>query len=340
MTETKTTPRRRKRVWAIFPLLALLLLLILYLVLPKTEPSYQGKSLSQWIRGLEYENVNPTDEQRVALRAMGQPAVTRLVEILEQRDGFLKQKFVEYARHHPDVYNRFISPRRVIPESTYHAEAATALGEIGPAAQAAVPALITLSTSQDYILANRAKAALIKIRQDSVAPLLESLADTHSTNWASAALQAKYLGTNGEALVPFFVRELQSTNRDIRSVAANTLGGIASRPELTIPACVEGLKTEKDPGIRRREIDALCQFKNAKPQIVPVLLGFLRDNDNNVWLGAAFGLEKMLSPEEKKTLLAPALIPSLNSPNEAIRANAALSLKRADPAAAAKAGVK
>ena len=96
MSETKTIPRRN-RIWTLFPLLALLLFLILYLVLPKTEPSYHGKTLSKWIGGLEYENVNPTDEQRAALRAMGQPAVTRLVELLQHRDSALKQKFVGYA---------------------------------------------------------------------------------------------------------------------------------------------------------------------------------------------------------------------------------------------------
>ena len=339
MTETKITPRR-KRPWPSLLLLALPLLLVLYLILQKTEPSYQGKSLSHWIRGLEYENVNPTDEQRAALRAMGQPAVTRLVEILEQRDGFLKRKFVEYAKHHTDVHNRFIAPRKVIPEATYHAEAITALGEIGPAAQAAIPALIIESTNADYYVAARAKAALMKIRQDSIVPLMESLLDLNSTNWDRVAIQAKYLGTKGAALVPLLVKGLPGTNLSMRYAAADALGGIASRPDLTVPALIDGLKLETVPGVRRSEIDALCQFKNDKIEVVPVLLGFLRDNDNNVWLGAAFGLEKMLSPEEKKSLLAPALIQSLNSPDEAIRANAATFLKRADPAVAAKAGVK
>ena len=48
-------------------------------------------------------------------------------------------------------------------------------------------------------------------------------------------------------------------------------------------------------------------------------------------------LEDLLSPDEKKTLYAPALLQSLNSPNETIRANAATFLKRV---VAAKAGIK
>ena len=107
-----------------------------------------------------------------------------------------------------------------------------------------------------------------------------------------------------------------------------------------MPALLESVKAEPDAGLRRDAIDALCQFKNDKKQTVPVLLSFMQTKDINVWLGAAFGLEDMLSPEEKKTLYGPALIQSLNSPVESIRLNAAMFLKRIDPAAAAKAGVK
>jgi HEAT repeat protein len=340
MTEASTIQRRRRRIWILLVPLALLLCGLLWLALRKTEPSYQGKPLSRWIRGLEYENVNPTAEQRAALRAMGQPAVTRLIELLEHHDSALKRKFIEYAKYHADIHNRFIAPRYVIPESIYHAEAATALGEIGPAAQAAIPALMAACTNRDYSMAARAKAALTKIRKESIAPLLEALKDVHSTNWIEAAVQAKYLGADGEALVPLLVGPLSNTNIIIREVAADALGGIASRPDLTIPALVEGLKSETDPGIRRREIDALHQFRDAKRQVIPVLLGFMRDGDQNVWLGAAFGLEDMLSPEEKKTIYVPALIQSLNSPVPIIRENAAMFLKRVDPEAAAKVWVK
>ncbi len=45
-------------------------------VLFPIEPNHHGKPLSGWISGLEYENVNPTDEQRTALRSMGGPAIT------------------------------------------------------------------------------------------------------------------------------------------------------------------------------------------------------------------------------------------------------------------------
>jgi len=65
-----------------------------------------------------------------------------------------------------------IAPRYVVPESIYHAQAATALGEIGPVAKEAIPALTAATEDKNVIFALRAKAALIKIRQESVEPLL------------------------------------------------------------------------------------------------------------------------------------------------------------------------
>lgn len=304
-----------------------------------SEPNYQGKSLSRWIRGLEYENVSPTDEQRAALRAMGEPAVAGLIAILQRRDSAIKRKFVAYAQQHAEIHYRFIHRRHVIPESVYHAQAATALGEIGPAAQAAIPALTVASTDGYLPVAARAKAALIRIRQESITPLLVLLEDTHSTNWSQAAWTVKNLGTNAETAVPLLVSALQSTNVGVRQIALLALGGIASRPDIAVPALIDCLQ-DPNAGIRRSALDALCEFNQAKPQVVPLLLPSMHDTDNNVWLGAAFGLEKLLDKDEKRTLYIPALVESLKNSNRTIRANAEMFLKRNDPEAAAKAGIK
>jgi len=181
------------------------------------------------------------------------------------------------------------------------------------------------------IVATRAKAALLKIRGDALDDLLKDLADPRSTTWTRSARTAKFLGTNAEAAVPLFVKALQDTNFIVRAGAANALAGIDSRPEIAVPALIECAKHEPNAEARRNAIDALCEFKGEKQTIAPVLLRFVRDLDLNVWLGAAFGLEDMLSPEEKKALLVPALKKALASPNETIRANAALFLTRISP---------
>src|SRR4051812_24221644 len=104
--------------------------ILILCLLQGREPRYQGKTLSRWLRGLEYDNVNPKDEQRFALCGMGEPAVDWLIRMLRHRDSYLKRRFVAYAETHPNIHNRFIAPRYVVPENLMHSQAATALGEI------------------------------------------------------------------------------------------------------------------------------------------------------------------------------------------------------------------
>ncbi len=175
------------------------------------------------------------------------------------------------------------------------------------------------------MVAARARAALLEIRQESITPLLALLEDTHSTNWFGAARTVRHLGTNAEAAVPLLVSALQSTNLGVVQYALLALGGIASRPDIAVPALI-GCREDKSAYIRRAAIDALCKFKGAKQQIVPLLLSSMQDTENNAWLG--------------RTLYVPALVKSLNNPSQAIRANADMFLKRNDPEAAGRAGIK
>ncbi len=173
------------------------------------------------------------------------------------------------------------------------------MGEIGPTARAAIPALRAASTNGYYLIAARAKAALIKIQQEPITSLLNALRDTQSTNWRQAAQVAKYLGTNAEAAVPFLVDALESTDIGVREDAVSALGGIARRPDIAVPALTLFLQ-DRSADIRRDAIDALCKFKEARWQIVPLFLLCLQDTDNNVWLGAAFGLEDLMDQNAEK----------------------------------------
>jgi HEAT repeat protein len=329
--------RLRKRL-ALFVLLAAVGGGLLFYFLTTAEPSYQGKPLSLWIRGFEIPNNYPTEEQRAALHAMGEPAVTWLTELLQRHDSAMKRKFFVYAGHY-DFYYRHIEPRDFIPDYEYHSRAARALGEIGPAARAAIPALTSASASSNGYDRLFASAALIKIRQEPITPWLGMLEGTHSTNWRPELYTFMLLGTNAAAAVPLLVSNLQSTNVGIRGIAVYLLGGIASRPDISVPALI-GCLQDQSLDIRRNAIIALGRFKEAKPQIVPVLITNMQGSDFYLWLSAAQGLQAMLNKDENRTLYVPALIKSLNSADKNIRNTAAEFLKDNDPAAASKAGIK
>jgi HEAT repeat protein len=147
------------------------------------------------------------------------------------------------------------------------------------------------------------------------------------------------LGTNAAAAVPLLVRNLQSTNARIRGIAVLLLGGIAGRPDMSVPALM-GCIQDQGGGIRPDVLRALGRFKVAKPKIVPILMTNLQGSHFDLWVSAAQGLQTILNQDEKRTLYVPALIQSLNSADKNIRGTAGEFLKENDPAAAAKAGIK
>jgi hypothetical protein len=50
---------------------------------------------------------------------------------------------------------------------------------------------------------------------------------------------------------------------------------------IAVPAIIACLR-DNDAGIRRGAIDASCEFKATKLQIVPLLVASLQDSDNNL----------------------------------------------------------
>lgn len=299
----------------------------MFLVLHNPEPSHQGKTLTEWISGFEYLNYRITDEQRSALLTMGEPAIRRLTDLLKKRDSGLKRKFVAYASRTPSWHNRILAPRHIVSERVYLAQAASAIGEFGPAASSAIPALTALTTHDELMVRLRAKAALIRIRQEPIDSILAVLQDTTSTNWGRTAYLAMFLGTNAAPAGPLFIAALQSPKAHVRDVAAGAISCVGMNPETAVPALISCLK-DADPDVRRSAVDSLRTFKSQKQRIIPELLSCLSDSDLNVWLGAAFGLEDLLSPAEKQALLVPALKGSLQHQDTTIRANAKLFLER------------
>ena len=190
------------------------------------EPSYHGKSLSAWIAGIGDGWANGrreypvTPEQREALRAMGEPAIRRLIVILQTHDSKFKTAFIEFAVRHPMLYQRFVASGIVEPEIFYRPRAALALGEIGPAARAAIPALCDLTNYPNLSVAAPALAALMKIRGESVTNLFPALEDDGATGWDLTAATVMFMGPDQiTAARPIFLREAQSSNAAVNGVA-------------------------------------------------------------------------------------------------------------------------
>lgn len=201
----------------------------------------------------------------------------------------------------PDLIKEF--QREEASTNNEHA-AAYALGQIGPAANTAVPIITAALTNGPVYCRATKQAALIKMQAASISPFVEQLKDASNfTQWVYTWMVVFQCGTNAGPAVPVLVPLLDNTNIGIRLRTFILVGSIHQHAELCVPALVQTLKS-KDWTSRTRSIDVLGQFgEAAKPAV-------------------------------------PDLVRCLNDPDTAIRELATNSLRRIDPEAAAKAGIK
>ena len=265
---------------------------------PDGGPTYHGQPLSYWIIKLKQGNLKEQAEAQVALHTTGETAVPYLVLCLEKED--------------------------LMPQM--RAYAASALGEIGPPASNAIPALLRMGSYY------ASRAALMKIRGESIDGLIRALDDPNSEQWVVTAQTVAEFGTNASPAIPGLCRVLQSEKG---WAAAYAIGFIHSEPGIAVPALIDAIKH----GHKSNAIWALGEFEADASPAIPLLRQQLQDADPMVRQSALLSLRKILPPEQVKTLV-PALIQNVNDSDPNLRDIARSMLWKIDPEAAKKTGVK
>ena len=147
-------------------LIALIGGLLLYLCVPH-EPSYRGKAQSYWVNCSGQES---PEDVSAALNAISKEAIPYLVDKLQWAPS---PTMVHLQRQFPN-FPLFL--RCVQGASNPRGPAAHALGQFGPLATSAIPQLMMLSSNSDlpssWYERGCAQAALIKIRQEPLAPYI------------------------------------------------------------------------------------------------------------------------------------------------------------------------
>ena len=236
---------RKRNALALSVLLTAVLAVTLWHGLRPQEPIYQGKRLSEWLTPLPEELRGISDgemewrQTEEAVRQAGTNAIPTLLRLLRVKDSAAKVQFMRLAqRQHWREIRYFpaeewnsaaarafkvlgaearyavpalveIADRNISPASHYAAIAA--LGNIGPAARGAVPALLRYTTGGDSSLRWHAinSLAAIGAEPDRVVPvLIDALEDPNSRPSAASAL-GEY-GTNARPAVPRLIRLLHS----------------------------------------------------------------------------------------------------------------------------------
>ncbi|MGO9201311.1 MAG: HEAT repeat domain-containing protein [Limisphaerales bacterium] len=150
--------------------------------------------------------------------------------------------------------------------------AARALGEIGPAASAAVPSLARMTNEA-------AAVALIEINQGSFQLFFERLKDTSAVGkWCGTAEEVGHLGANADPAIPLLLAGFQHTNDRILSLAARTVGKLHRRPDLCLGPLVS-LLNSTNSHLRRHVLVALGAFGPAAKPVAPEIALWLNDRD-------------------------------------------------------------
>jgi len=181
------------------------------------DPLYAGKSLDYWLTRLRSGDIAASNEAVSVVASRIIPQLTSTI-LQDTNDSSLRLFLIDALNGLPGVWINFS------PASARRTGAASSIGQLGPAAKPAVPALIQALQGDDPSIHKAAISALGKIQSDPdvVIPLLIRCLDDPSVNDEAATALANY-GPLARAAVPKLIPLLQAPDDDARLAARKAL---------------------------------------------------------------------------------------------------------------------
>jgi hypothetical protein len=245
LSPSHTAPMPKQVQLALAVLLVAILTVFGWQAFRLREPVYQGKALSVWLETLTQQRLrgNFSESSADPIRQIGTNALPVLIEILRAHDTPFKQVLMAWAQKQTLVHFHFRSADQRRPDAVWGYEvlgslasaqvpvlidcltndpspkvrmaAASALGNIGPEARVAGPALFRAAKDTYGLVRNNALWALSQILPDAqltIPVLVAGLDDAHPIARENAAIALGKYGDEAEAAVPALLRTL-ATNR-------------------------------------------------------------------------------------------------------------------------------
>jgi HEAT repeat protein len=202
--------------------------------------------------------------------------------------------------------------------------AALALGELGPDAQRAIPALFKVLKDGDENLARDAAQALRAIgapSRDDLPLLIAGLRDNSPRVRGYAVEALGKMGPEARSAVPNLVPVLRAkeTDPELRQQAARCLGQIgAAAATEGVPALSEALK-DSEAVVREAAAEALGKFGGQARAAAPSLIAVVADRETTVRRAALAALAQ-IGPDAKEAL--PKLKPAFKDADPEVRRHA------------------
>jgi hypothetical protein len=195
---------------------------------PSKEPSYQGRSLTQWLDARLTTEINGM-EFDTAILQMGTNALPKLVYYISYEPKPLLNSIAKYLEKHFPNSSIATRVRARIAHPEYRQWAATdAFRVLGPSAESAVPRLARcLNRSKSSYAATK---ALIHIGEKAYPPLVAALTNEwvvygvqHGISWG---YYPPNIFTNALLTIPALIQNLQSPNTKVAKASLATLVSI------------------------------------------------------------------------------------------------------------------
>ena len=269
----------------------------------RSEPTYEGKSLSDWLRlyrqpiGAMAPVVSP--EAADAVRHIGTNAVPFLARWIGDSRNIPPWRLRLFGL----AYSRKLGTpaREIFLESVARRElrASRAIWGfviLGEAARGAIPDLVRLAHQGDADSARAAIAALGYLGKDALPPLFSMITNNEYMlkNEAMTSLsQMGYLGTNAHPAIVFLIQCLGE--EDLAPAAADGLGRLHLESDISVPALVECTHSTR-PLMRIWGAVSLGKFGACARSAMPDLIKLMDDPDATVRPEATNATQK-IAPE-------------------------------------------
>jgi HEAT repeat protein len=275
------------------------------LVLRSGETICEGKPAGVWVDELGDNSYLAAN----ALRQLGPAAVRPLIHALERKPAGWLKAYAAVSKHAP----RVLRPK--LGEIYYHAvwrdsriprvraAAAQMLGDLGPVAARAVPALVNV------------------------------LADGNAVLRRNAAFAVGKIGARPDLAVPALCALLRDPNEEVRMYAAIALKKFGAQAAPAVPTLVSAVK-DRSWQVRERAVLALGTAGRHHPEAVAALEQAMLDEHRFVRSSAATALA-WLAPQASTARIA--LEQARYDPDAEVRYSAAVAVNQIESAARAPA---
>ena len=291
-------------------------------------PVFEGKDWGHWLREFNTIDDKRRAQARQAFHKMGEPLVPVLIRALERDDALLAKLNSKWGYRLPDVMRRWL-PACGKAEKI-HAQAAQALGVLGPDARQAVPALVRSSRDLAEDVSRASAEALGRIgplARAAVPALTAMLASPASSLRVAAAQALGRIGPGARDAQPALVGNLKSAVPLVRATAATALGKLGDPAPLAVSPLIE-LTHDADDYVRTSALLALGKLGANEPKAIDALTVALRDTSPPVRICAVEALGE-IGPLAKPAI--PAMINAQLCDQSGLGRFVSVALNKIDP---------